>query len=138
MIGSESGRLYEVIQMQTLNKQRGMTFLSWLVVLAVLGFIVMVGIKITPVYLEHYSVKESLESLKHEPLISRKPVGDIRKMLFRRLEINNITTLSKDEVSIKRSGGVTTINVSYEERRPIFGNLSLVMTFNDSVELIAN
>ncbi|MEJ2454478.1 MAG: DUF4845 domain-containing protein [Candidatus Thiodiazotropha sp.] len=115
-----------------------MTFLSWLVVLAVLGFIVMVGIKITPVYLEHYSVKESLESLKHEPLISRKPVGDIRKMLFRRLEINNITTLSKDEVSIKRSGGVTTINVSYEERRPIFGNLSLVMTFNDSVELIAN
>ncbi len=124
--------------MQTLNKQRGLTFISWLVILVVLGFMVMVGIKITPVYLEHYSIKGSLESLKHEPLISRKPVADIRKMLYRRLEINSITTLSKDEISIKRSGGVTTISISYEERRPVFGNLSLVMTFNDSIELIAN
>ncbi len=115
-----------------------MTFISWLVILVVAGFMVMIGIKITPVYLEHYSVKESLESLKHEPLISRKPVGDIRKMLFRRLEINNIRSLSKDEVTIKRSGGVTTISVSYEERKPIIGNLSLVMSFNDSIELIAN
>ncbi len=124
--------------MQRRNRQQGMTFISWLVILVVAGFMVMIGIKITPVYLEHYSVKESLESLKHEPLISRKPVGDIRKMLFRRLEINNIRSLSKDEVTIKRSGGVTTISVSYEERKPIIGNLSLVMSFNDSIELIAN
>ena len=115
-----------------------MTAISWLVVIIVVGFMVMVGIKITPVYLEHYAVKESLESLKSEPLISRKPVADIRKMLLRRLEINNIKHPNKDEITINRSGGVTRITVAYEERRSLVGNLSLVVTFNDSVELIAN
>jgi hypothetical protein len=124
--------------MQTRDKQRGMTFISWLVILVVAGFMVMIGIKITPIYIDHFSVRESLESLKQEPLIGRKPVGDIRKMLFRRFDINNVRMLSKDDVSIKRSGGVTTINISYEERRSIVGNLSLVMTFNDSIELISN
>jgi hypothetical protein len=112
--------------------------LSWLVILVVAGFMVMIGIKITPVYLEHLAVKESLESLKDEPLISRKPVTEIRKILFRRLDINNVRHLSKDDVTIKRSGGVTNITIAYEERRPVVGNLSLVVTFDDSIELIAN
>jgi hypothetical protein len=124
--------------MQSRNKQQGLTMLSWLVILVVAGFMVMIGIKITPVYLEHLAVKESLESLKDEPLISRKPVTEIRKILFRRLDINNVRHLTKDDVTIKRSGGVTNITIAYEERRPIMGNLSLVVTFDDSIELVAN
>ncbi len=124
--------------MQSRNRQQGLTLISWLVVLVVAGFMVMVGLKITPVYLEHFSVKKSLESLKQEPLVSRKPVTEIRKLLTRRLEINNIRHLGKDDISIVRTGGVTRIIISYEERRPIIANISLVMTFKDTVELIAN
>ena len=54
------------------------------------------------------------------------------------LTINNVRHLGKDEVSVKRSGGVTTLRITYEERRAIVGNLSLVMSFDDSIELIAN
>jgi hypothetical protein len=124
--------------MQSRNKQRGLTMISWLVILVVLGFMVMIGIKITPVYLEHFAIKKSLQSLKDEPLISRKPVTEIRKLFFRRLDINSIRHLTKENVTIKRAGGVTSINVKYEERRPVMGNLSLVMTFDDSIELISN
>jgi hypothetical protein len=112
--------------------------LSWLVILVVAGFMVMIGIKITPVYLEHLAVKKSLESLQNEPLISRKPVTEIRKILFRRLDINSIRHLTKDDVMVKRSGGVTTVQIEYEERRPIVGNVSLVVSFDDSIELISN
>lgn len=124
--------------MQSRNKQQGLTFISWLLVLIMVGVFILVGIKIAPVYLEHFTVKKSLESLKDEPLINRKSVREIRKMLMRRMDMNNIYDLSKDEVTIKRSGGVTTITIAYEERRSIMGNLSLVMTFEDSVELISN
>lgn len=124
--------------MQSRNKQQGLTFISWLLVLVMAGMFVLVGIKITPVYMEHFAVKKSLESLKEEPLINRKSVREIRKLLMRRMDMNSIYDLQKDEVIIKRSGGVTTITVAYEERRSIMGNLSLVMTFEDSVELISN
>ena len=124
--------------MQSRNKQQGLTFISWLLVFVMAGMFVLVGIKITPVYMEHFAVKKSLESLKEEPLINRKSVREIRKLLMRRMDMNSIYDLQKDEVIIKRSGGVTTITVAYEERRSIMGNLSLVMTFEDSVELISN
>ena len=124
--------------MQSRNKQQGLTFISWLVVLVMVGVFILVGIKITPVYLEHFAVKKTLESLQQEPLISRKSLREIRTMLMRRMDMNSIYDVKKEEVIIKRSGGVTTITVAYEKRRNIMGNLSLVMTFEDSVELISN
>jgi hypothetical protein len=126
------------MQMQSRNKQQGLTLISWLVILIMVGVMIMVGLKITPVYLEHFAVKKTLQSLKNEPLISRKPVAEIRKMLFRRLDMNSIYDLTKDEVTIKRAGGVTTITIKYEERRSVVGNLSLVMDFEDKIELISN
>ncbi len=124
--------------MQSRNKQQGLTLISWLVILIMVGVMVLVGLKITPVYLEHFAVKKTLQSLKNEPLISRKPVTEIRKMLFRRLDMNSIYDLTKDEVTIKRAGGITTITIKYEERRSVVGNLSLVMDFEDKIELISN
>jgi uncharacterized protein YneF (UPF0154 family) len=124
--------------MQSRKKQQGLTFISWLVVLIVLGLFVMVGIKITPVYLEHFAVKQSLKSIKNEPMISRKSVKEIRKILFRRFDMNSIYDLKKDDVTIKRTGGKTKITVAYEERRSLFGNISLVMTFKDSIEMGSN
>jgi hypothetical protein len=126
------------MRMHNRKRQQGLTFISWLVILVVLGFMVMVVLKITPVYLEHYAVKASLESLKSEPLVSRKSITEIRTMLTRRLSINDVHGLSKDNIVIRRTGGVTTVTVKYEERKELVGNLSLVMTFDDSIELISN
>ena len=124
--------------MLTKKRQQGLTFISWLVILVVIGFFVLIGLKVTPVYMEHFSVKAALESLKNEPLISRKPVSDIRKMLNRRLDMNSIYSLTKDQILIDRRGGVTTVRIKYEERRNIAGNMSLVMSFDDSIELVSN
>jgi hypothetical protein len=124
--------------MQTRRKQNGMTFISWLVLLIVLGFFVMVGLKVTPVYLEHYAIKKSLESLKEEPLIARKRVTEIRKMLLRRLDMNSIRHIGKDHIKITRSGGVTNISIGYVKEKQLLGNMSLLMTFDDSIELISN
>ena len=124
--------------MLTRKRQQGLTFISWLVILVVVGFFVLIALKVTPVYMEHFSVKAALESLKNEPLISRKPVSEIRKMLNRRLDMNSIYSLTKDQILIDRRGGVTTVRIKYEERRNIVANMSLVMSFDDSIELISN
>ncbi|MCU7935104.1 MAG: DUF4845 domain-containing protein [Candidatus Thiodiazotropha sp. (ex Dulcina madagascariensis)] len=124
--------------MYAIRKQRGLTFISWLVILIVAGFLAMVGIKITPVYLDHFAVKTTLESVKQEPFAARKSVRELRSMIMKRLDINSISHVKKDHISIKRASGDTTINIAYEVRRPIVANISLVMTFNETVELIAN
>jgi hypothetical protein len=124
--------------MRSMRKQEGLTFISWMVILIVAGFFIMVGLKITPVYLEHFAVKKSLESLKDEPLLGRKTIREIRTSLMRRFDMNSVYGMKKDEVIIKRSGGMTHITVKYEERRPIVSNLAIVITFEDSIQLNSN
>ena len=124
--------------MQSINKQRGLTFISWLVILIVAGFLVLIGIKITPVYLDHFAVKSALESVKTEPFAARKSVRELRSMIMKRLDVNSIRHVNKEHISIKRSSGVTTIKIAYEERRHVAHNIALVMTFEETAELTAN
>lgn len=124
--------------MQTLQKQKGLTAISWLVILVMVGVLLYVGIKITPVYIDHYAVLSTLESIKNDPSFANKTKREIRETISKRLYVNNIRHITRDHIKIQRSGRVTTINVAYEERRAIAYNISLVMTFNETVELSAN
>ncbi|MCU7907680.1 MAG: DUF4845 domain-containing protein [Candidatus Thiodiazotropha sp. (ex Lucinoma aequizonata)] len=123
--------------MQILQKQRGLTFISWLIILIVAGFLIMLGIKMRPV-LDHFAVKTVMESVKNEAFSARKSISELRKMILILLNINSILHATKDHLSIKRAGGMTTINIAYEERRPVAYNILLVMTFDETVELTAN
>ncbi|MCG7873238.1 MAG: DUF4845 domain-containing protein [Candidatus Thiodiazotropha lotti] len=124
--------------MQSIKKQRGLTFISWLVILIVAGFLVMVGIKVTPVYIDHFAVKSALESVKNEPFAERKSKVELRNMVLKRLDINSIRHVTKEHIKVKRDTGSRIINVSYEVRRHIAYNAALVMTFDETVELTSN
>ncbi len=124
--------------MQSIKKQRGLTFISWLVILIVAGFLVMVGIKIAPVYIEHFAVKSVLESVQNEPFAERKSKTELRSMILKRLDINSIRHVTKENIKIKSSSGTRIINISYEVRRHIVYNAALVMSFDETLELTAN
>ncbi|MES9993944.1 MAG: DUF4845 domain-containing protein [Candidatus Thiodiazotropha sp.] len=124
--------------MQSPNKQKGLTSISWLIIFIMVGFLVYVGIKITPVYIDHYAVVSTLESVKNDPLSLRKTKREIRETITKRLYVNNIRHVNRDHIKIKRSGKAMTINVAYEEVRPIAYNISLIMTFDETVEIAPN
>ncbi|MCB1860237.1 MAG: DUF4845 domain-containing protein [Gammaproteobacteria bacterium] len=124
--------------MMNKHRQGGMTGTGWLVVLALIGFFSMLVIKLAPVYMEHYSVKTVLESLKEEPLITQKSVGEIRTMIQRRLKVNGVYDMSNDAIKIKQEGGVTHVDVSYQVTRHMAGNVDVLLTFSDNIQLVAN
>jgi hypothetical protein len=124
--------------MQSIRKQRGLTFISWVVILVVAGFLVMVGIKVTPVYLDHFAVVSALKSVKAEPFAARKSKNELRNMVLKRFNINSIRHIKKEDIKVKSSSGVRIINISYEVRRHIVYNAALVMTFDETVEITAN
>lgn len=119
------------------NKQEGMTFLSLLIVLAVIGFFAYIGIKLTPVYLEHFSVTSSLQSLAEEES-QGLAVGELRSRLLKRLEINNVSHVTENDISIRSDAGSKTVTVQYEVQEPFYGNVSLLLSFEDSVTLAGN
>jgi hypothetical protein len=116
------------------KRQDGLTFISLLVVLAVIGFFAYIGIKLTPVYLENFSVKSSLKSLAEEES-QGLGVGELRSRLLKRLEINSVTSVSDRDIQIWSEAGSTTVGIQYEVVAPFYGNVSILISFDDSVTL---
>ena len=48
------------------KQQTGMTMLSWLVVLGILVFFILIGIKMIPTYVENYSIKQVLTNMEND------------------------------------------------------------------------
>mgnify|MGYP002713029032 CR=1 FL=1 len=126
--------------MNTYKSQRGMTAIGILLVLSLIAFFTLLALRLTPPYLENFSVSSSLKSLQQEPGIRQKSSMEIRKLLNRRLQINDVTHVQKEHVTIgkDKKTGLMTVRVEYEVRVPVLLNVDAVVRFSDSVEMAAN
>jgi hypothetical protein len=116
------------------KRQQGMTFISWLLVLGIVGFFAMIGLTMVPVYLEHYSIKHVLMSFEQEHDLSKKSPSEIRALMKKRLKINGVYEFDvRNNLKIKRLKAGTEVRVQYEVRKPVVGNVDLVMSFDDSI-----
>ena len=119
------------------KKQRGMTGIGWLTVIFLICFFAFVGITLFPVYMENFSIKSIVEDVKKEPNVNKKSTGEVRTMINKRLTINGIRGLKKEHITIKKFAGVLSVKIEYEVRKPLFGNLDVVMSFKDELEMEA-
>ncbi len=116
------------------KRQRGMTFISWLIVLGLVGFFAAVTLKLLPVYMEHYSIRHVLAQFELDRDLSKKSTGEIRTLMKKRLKINGVYDFNvKDNVLVERDKGKVTVRVKYEVRKPMLGNVDLVVHFDDAV-----
>lgn len=119
-------------------KQRGVTAIGWLIILALIAFFVFLGLKLFPMFAENLSVVSSLESLQKEPSITKKSNQEIIKLIERRFQINNIKHAKRQNITITRSGGVLTINCQYDVVQKLGGPISVLAEFDETVEIIGN
>lgn len=124
--------------MRTLKSQQGMTAIGWLIVLGLIGFFVLLALRMTPAYLEFMTVKSSLESLKNEPGVTEKAPPEIRSMLSKRFDVNDVKNVTGKQVKIENQGGRLNVAVDYEVRVGVLGNVDAVMKFAHGIEVVRN
>ena len=118
------------------RKQGGMTLTSFLMVLAVVGFALYVGMKLFPMYQEFYAVKTSMKALANEP--GSSDPSKASEMFFKRMDMNYSDSVKRDNIKFDRIDGGVRMNVSYEVRRPLVGNLDIVGRFENSQDLTSH
>jgi hypothetical protein len=112
--------------------------MGWLTVLLLIGFFAMLTFRLAPIYLENYSVKGVLKSFKEEPLITKKSKKEIMKMFMARLNTNGLRDIKTDMVTVEKEPGLMSIKVDYFVRKPMIGNIEIIVTFNNEIELVSN
>jgi len=119
----------------TIKGQGGMTLLSFLVVLAVVGFAAYLGMKLFPMYQEYYSVRTAAKGLAGVPGVAQMSPAKIQDLFFRRLYINYSENVKAENVKITRIDAGWKMAVNYEVRRNLVGNLDVVGVFNVDQDL---
>ncbi len=117
------------------GRQSGMTLIGMVLVAFLIGFFILLILKIGPIYLEHYKVITSLKSLEQMPELARKSRREVRSLLEKRLDINMVENVTRDDIQVLKEDGVVTVAVTYEVEKPLFGNLSVVAYFDDQIEV---
>ena len=113
--------------------QRGMTMWAMLGILIVVGFVLLVAVRLTPVYLNYWSVVSVAESVKNDTGRD-DPMGEVWEKARVRFGLNNLRSLEPREVmDIRRRDGALEIHVQYEEQRPLFANVDLIVSFDRRV-----
>ncbi len=117
------------------RKQSGMTLTSFVVVLAVVGFGLYIGMKLFPMYQEYYSVRTAMKGLANEPGSANMDPSKLQDLFFRRLYINYSENVKKEDVKFERIDGGWRMKVNYEVRRELIGNLDIVGKFDTSEDM---
>ncbi len=94
------------------------------------AILVISAIKIFPMYMDHWTIEESLQDVLDEAAdddkISKRKLSS---MLFRRLEVNRIDFISENDVVFDRTKSSLTATLDYERRSPLLGNMDVVLKF---------
>ena len=67
--------------------------------------------------------------------ITQKSPAEIRKLLKRRFDVNDVEHVGKNDVKIKKEGGILRVTVDYEVRVPIMWNVDAVTKFSKEIEV---
>jgi len=118
------------------ERQRGITLISLVIIVAFVGSYAFALLKVTPFYLEQIKVNRVLSDVQTNLSGSGASLVVLRDALDKRLDIEMVRDLRAKDLSIKKgkSGGYV-VRAKFERRASYFGNLYLVVTFDESVEI---
>jgi hypothetical protein len=117
------------------RRQRGLTAISWILIIALAAFIGLIALKLIPIYLQAFNIATVVRQLPDEPFIGDKGPNEIRKSLIARLKINSVYDFDPKNIVIKKGLNTYLVDVSYEVREPVLGNVDIVVSFSNQTEI---
>ncbi|HEY9050568.1 MAG TPA: DUF4845 domain-containing protein [Gammaproteobacteria bacterium] len=121
-----------------IKKQRGLTAISWMIIIALVAIQGVMALRIIPVYMDFNAVKSVMKSVAEDSESRGKTPGFLRGAIFRRLQINNIYSLDDQSLSFQQLSDGMQVTVNYEARGPIYGNLEFIATFEHEIIIPKN
>jgi hypothetical protein len=118
------------------SKQRGVTLIGWIFLLIPIVILGYAGLRLAPVYLNYMKVSRSMNQLVSEMHSSdASNVELIRSSLEKHLDVESVDYPAIKDFSIRRDGSVWIVQTTYEETAPLFSNISLVVSFDKTVQI---
>lgn len=114
----------------TLQQQKGVTLSGLLMWSVILIMIVVLGMKLTPVFLEYVAIQKSFAAIVNDSTLKNASPNEIRLSFNKRANINDIDVISGRDIKISKEKGRLMLKADYSVTIPLFANVSILIDFN--------
>ncbi len=111
------------------NKQLGMGVFGIFFVAMGLVFISITVMKVVPAYLEYMAIGKVFKAIAADPAMQDAKPSQIRESYSRRSGIDNITSVTANDLDISRDDGKLIISAKYHVEKPLFANVGIYIDF---------
>jgi hypothetical protein len=113
--------------------QGGMSTVGLIVIVGIFAFLVVTFFKVFPMYYGNFKVRNALQSMAQDSELDTKSKRALWEALSKRLFVDEVRSVTRENVTMKRKDGKTTITVTYETRDNYIGNLFIGASFSESI-----
>ncbi len=114
------------------NRQRGIGFILLIFIFAVCGVVVLLGLKLFPVYSQYFNVRGVISAMATSEEVRSGTVAEIRKSFDRRATIAYVEVISGDDLEITKEAGETVVTAAWQQRVPLFTGYTLLIDLSAS------
>lgn len=120
---------------QNSETQRGMTVIGMLLLLIVIAFVVLIAMKVVPMYIQYFSIKSTIESIRKEPQLAQMSTQDIQNAIQKRFDIGYVDNITARDLKIRNDRSGRVLDLEYQDERALFYGLSIVLKVSESIPL---
>lgn len=117
------------------QRQQGMTAIGFLLIAVLVGLVGYGVIRLFPIYMTQLTIRELMADLKTENDGNAANPTRLMSAIGKRLDVNSVEYPRRQDFVITKTENGFLVKVDYEDSVPFIGNISLLASFDNSVEI---
>jgi hypothetical protein len=121
------------------KRQAGLTTISWVILILLIGFVGLFGFKLVPLYMEYMTINAALTNVAHEAIVGTSASG-IHSAIEKQFNVNDVNVISADDIKIGTdpNSNNMTLTLNYDARTSFVANIDLIVHFSKVYQVIAH
>jgi Tfp pilus assembly protein PilE len=112
--------------------QRGFGLNTLMVGGAIFAVVALLAMKVLPPWMEYGNLVKAVKGTATDTSLQDATVAQVRAAFGRRADMDDVKSVTPQDLDITKEGGDLVISFSYSKKVPLFGNASLVFDFEGS------
>ncbi len=110
----------------TARRQRGVSLVGLVIVVALLGFVAIVVAKVLPTFVEYRAVQSAVKKAK----AAANTVPEMQKAFDRSAAVDDISAITGKDLDFTKVNDDYLIAFAYQKKVPLFGPVSLLIDYS--------
>jgi cbb3-type cytochrome oxidase cytochrome c subunit len=128
--------MQSLIVMRKLGKQqRGLTMIGMLLLIVVLGFMALIAVKVIPIYIQHFTIKSTIESIRKERQPAQVSLAGIQIAIQKRFDVSHVDKIIAKDLKLRNERNRWMLGLVHEDDPLLFYGLHVVLKVNEAIHL---